>query len=116
MLSDSISYKASGHPRRVLIVDDNLDTADSLAMLFERSGHEVTVAYSVDKALEIAIAIEIESTARRAINLRRIASGPMLKITQKSSNFFRQICAQIVCSMTQKIRRICATVTVIFES
>jgi CheY-like chemotaxis protein len=46
--------KAVGHPRRVLIVDDNLDTADSIAMLLKRSGHEVTVAYSGDKALEVA--------------------------------------------------------------
>jgi PAS domain S-box-containing protein len=52
--------KAAGHPRRVLIVDDNLDTADSIAMLLERSGHEVNVAYSADKALAVAAEFQPE--------------------------------------------------------
>jgi PAS domain S-box-containing protein len=52
--------KATSHPRRVLIVDDNLDTADSIAMLLERSGHEVTVAYSAEKALEVAAEFQPE--------------------------------------------------------
>ncbi len=46
--------KTSGRPSRVLIVDDNLDTADSIGMLLKRSGHEVTVTYSAEKALEVA--------------------------------------------------------------
>jgi len=52
--------KAAGHPRRVLVVDDNLDTADSIGMLLERSGHEVTVAYSAEKALEVAAEFQPE--------------------------------------------------------
>jgi PAS domain S-box-containing protein len=37
---------------RVLIVDDNRDSADSLAMLLELKGHEVRVAYSAAQARE----------------------------------------------------------------
>ncbi len=38
--------------RRVLIVDDNVDAADSLAQLLKGSGHEVETAYSAISALE----------------------------------------------------------------
>ncbi len=38
--------------RRVLIVDDNVDAADSLAMLLKSDGHEAETAYSADTALE----------------------------------------------------------------
>jgi PAS domain S-box-containing protein len=40
--------------RRVLIVDDSADAADSLAMLLELEGHEVTTAYSATAGLEVA--------------------------------------------------------------
>ncbi|HWG75844.1 MAG TPA: ATP-binding protein [Steroidobacteraceae bacterium] len=39
-------------PRRVLIVDDNEDAADSLAMLLSADGHETQVAYGARQALE----------------------------------------------------------------
>lgn len=38
--------------RRVLIVDDNVDAADSLAMLLKSDGHEAATAYSAHAALE----------------------------------------------------------------
>jgi CheY-like chemotaxis protein len=38
--------------RRVLIVDDNVDAADSLAMLLKIDGHEAETAYSASSALE----------------------------------------------------------------
>jgi len=41
---------------RVLVVDDNADSADSIAAILETSGHEVEVAYSAQKALEMAVA------------------------------------------------------------
>jgi signal transduction histidine kinase len=40
--------------RRVLIVDDNRDAADSLALLLELEGHEVCAVYSAPAALEHA--------------------------------------------------------------
>jgi PAS domain S-box-containing protein len=45
------SFKAA--PRRVLIVDDNGDAADSLAMLLKFQGHETHVAYSAKEALAL---------------------------------------------------------------
>ncbi|PLZ03847.1 hybrid sensor histidine kinase/response regulator [Burkholderia sp. WAC0059] len=39
-------------PLRVLVVDDNRDSADSLAMLLEMKGHEVRVAYGAREACE----------------------------------------------------------------
>ena len=41
-------------PGRVLIVDDNEDSADSLAMLLELEGHVVRAVYSAMDALEQA--------------------------------------------------------------
>jgi CheY-like chemotaxis protein/nitrogen-specific signal transduction histidine kinase len=41
---------------RLLLVDDNADAADSLAMLLQVDGHEPTVAYSARAALELAAA------------------------------------------------------------
>ena len=38
-------------PRRVLIVDDNTDAADSLALLLKFEGHETHVVYSAEEAL-----------------------------------------------------------------
>jgi len=42
--------------RRVLIVDDNEDAADSLAMLLSLAGHEVRTAYDGHQAMEVASA------------------------------------------------------------
>jgi two-component system, chemotaxis family, CheB/CheR fusion protein len=41
-------------PRRILVVDDNPDTADSLALLLRLRGYEVEVAYDGPAALERA--------------------------------------------------------------
>ena len=40
--------------RRVLVVDDSADAADSLALLLALEGHEVSTAYSASAALEAA--------------------------------------------------------------
>ena len=45
--------EASG-PVRILVVEDNVDAADSLAMLLGLLGHEVSVAYDGRRALEAA--------------------------------------------------------------
>jgi PAS domain S-box-containing protein len=45
---------------RVLVVDDNIDSADSIAMLLQMSGHEVRVTYSGQDALETAVEYQPE--------------------------------------------------------
>jgi PAS domain S-box-containing protein len=48
------SSETANAARRVLIVDDSTDAADSLAMLLKLEGHDVTTAYSAVAALETA--------------------------------------------------------------
>ena len=45
----------SGPSLRVLVVDDSVDTAETLALLLEMSGHEVRTAHTGPDALEAAI-------------------------------------------------------------
>ena len=45
---------APAHPLKVLVVDDNVDAAQSLGMLLETSGHEVLLAYDGASALKSA--------------------------------------------------------------
>jgi len=47
-------------PRRILVVDDNVDTAESLALLLRLKGHEVEVAHDGPAALETARSFEPE--------------------------------------------------------
>ena len=47
--------KRSETSGRVLVVDDNSDAADSVAILLAGAGHEVRVAYSGNSALELAV-------------------------------------------------------------
>ncbi len=44
----------SGQRRRILIVDDNRDSAESLAILLQMLGHEVRLAYDGESALRVA--------------------------------------------------------------
>jgi two-component system CheB/CheR fusion protein len=46
--------KPTKQPRRVLVVDDNRDAAESLGMILNLYGHEVELAHSGMRALEIA--------------------------------------------------------------
>jgi len=54
------AQSSSAPTRRVLIVDDNQDSADSLAMLLELDGHNVRAVYSAMDALEQVIAFAPE--------------------------------------------------------
>jgi len=45
-------------PRRVLIVEDNRDSADSLAILFKVTGHEVHIVHDGLKAVEVAATVQ----------------------------------------------------------
>jgi CheY-like chemotaxis protein len=46
--------RSGGPPRRVLVVDDNVDAAESTALLLRFLGHEVQVAHDGPSALEAA--------------------------------------------------------------
>ena len=48
------------HPRRVLVVDDIRDNADSLAMMLSGAGHDVRAAYAGREALKVAEAFHPE--------------------------------------------------------
>src|SRR5262249_12630298 len=50
--ADHGSRVQPGHTRRILIVDDNQDAADSLAVVLRFEGHETSVAYSAQAAIE----------------------------------------------------------------
>jgi CheY-like chemotaxis protein len=45
----------TGPSLRVLVVDDNVDAAQSLGLLLEESGHDVQTAYDGPSALEVAL-------------------------------------------------------------
>jgi PAS domain S-box-containing protein len=45
---------ASGAPQKMLVVDDNVDTARSLAQLLERQGHKIETAHDGYAAVEMA--------------------------------------------------------------
>ena len=47
----AVGERFKPEPRRVLIVDDNVDAADSLALLLKFEGHETHVVYSGEEAL-----------------------------------------------------------------
>ncbi len=51
---DAVERKGATPARRVLVVDDNEDAAESLAMLLRAWGHEVRVATDGELALEVA--------------------------------------------------------------
>ena len=51
----AIEHEQRAKPRRrVLVVDDNLDAADTLEMLITTHGHEVRSAYDGEEAVEVA--------------------------------------------------------------
>ncbi len=58
--ADSGSRVQTGQARRVLIVDDNHDAADSLAVVLRFEGHETSVAYSAQAAIEAVTSSEPE--------------------------------------------------------
>ncbi|HEX5081221.1 MAG TPA: ATP-binding protein, partial [Blastocatellia bacterium] len=53
-LEEKVYAPPSGGPMRVLVVDDNVDSAESMAMLLRLYGHEVRLAHDGEAALEEA--------------------------------------------------------------
>jgi signal transduction histidine kinase/ActR/RegA family two-component response regulator len=51
---------ARGPPRRILVVDDNRDAVDSLAMMLELMGHEVRTAHDGEAGIAVAAAFRPE--------------------------------------------------------
>jgi CheY-like chemotaxis protein len=45
-------------PRRIVVIDDNQDAAESLAMLLRLKGHDVQIAYDGNSGLELALESE----------------------------------------------------------
>jgi len=43
----------SSHPKRILVIEDNIDAADSLVQLLEIYGHQAKAAYTAREALEL---------------------------------------------------------------
>jgi PAS domain S-box-containing protein len=75
---------------RVLVVDDNRDSADSLAVLLEMKGHEARVAYDGESALATAKSylpqLVLTDLAMPNVDgfglLRELRSNPMLSLTR----------------------------------
>ena len=53
-----LAQSASTHPRRVLVVDDNRDSSDSLATLLKLTGHDVYIANDGLEAVEAAAMLQ----------------------------------------------------------
>jgi PAS domain S-box-containing protein len=58
--ADASSASSAKGPRRMLVVDDNVDSAESMAVLLRLYGHEVRLAYDGQAALEEAHAFRPE--------------------------------------------------------
>jgi signal transduction histidine kinase/ActR/RegA family two-component response regulator len=48
-----VPFARQANPRRILLVDDNVDAADLLAEILRTAGHEVVTAYDSPRALEL---------------------------------------------------------------
>ena len=51
---------AAGAAHRILVVDDNKDSAESLSIFLRRSGHEVHTVYDGEKAMQALAAFHPE--------------------------------------------------------
>ncbi len=82
-------------PRRILVVDDNVDAADSLALVLQLDGHSTRAVYSARDALEEAVVFQPEvilldiglpemdgyEVARRIRDCRRVSDVRLVALT-----------------------------------
>jgi len=76
-----------GIPRRVLIVDDNVDLAENIAEILQIDGHLTEVAFSAEEALEKVLGGEpdVVVTDYRLPGIS--GAGFIARIRQKGSTF-----------------------------
>jgi PAS domain S-box-containing protein len=81
--------------RRILVVDDEQDVADSTALILQASGHHVQVAYSGEDAIELArhappeivfldIGLKGMDGYRTAAALRQLPAGKQMRLVASS--------------------------------
>jgi CheY-like chemotaxis protein len=58
--ANTVAQVRGPRPLRILVVEDNIDAAESLRWLLEYFGHEVTVAYSGHAGVQAALACHPE--------------------------------------------------------
>ena len=73
-LGDSRAPEASA--TRVLVVDDNVDAADSLAVLFQAYGYSVIKAYNGKDAIELALQHNRDLRVAALLFDARVGFGP----------------------------------------
>ena len=92
--AQSLSDRATTSARRILVVDDNVDAAMSLAQLLELDGHESQAVYGALEALESASQFRPEivlldiglpemngyEVARRLREMGQLGSLPPMKL------------------------------------
>ena len=58
--ADAAPARPQAPPRRVLVVDDNIDSAESMALLLQGAGHQVVLAHDGPAALETVLSTRPE--------------------------------------------------------
>ncbi len=85
-------YSADGPKRKILLIDDHVDTSNAIKMLLERQGYEVVTAYSAAEALRTIkttpvdliisdIGMPDESGHEMLPKLRKISSAPAIALS-----------------------------------
>ena len=72
---DRRNTRVTAPRRRILVVDDNEDAVDSLAMMLRLEGHDVSTAYDASGALSAVEKRKPEVVFRELIRILTAASG-----------------------------------------
>ena len=99
----------SERPMRILVVDDNRDVADSLAVLLQMMDFDTCTAYSGNAALEVAggyrpdvVVLDLNmpgmdglQTARSLRSDRRLSRATFIAYTAADEPFIRRLASQM---------------------